>query len=262
MKFCGEGYIPRSNFWGGLHSLNRSQQWWSLTKYWSFARSCAFYWCQYYCDQRKVPAYNKHLCLSASDSQTVLWCRYWWFDGSSTTHQHQAATLTTASSGCINGKVWRTVAKQAHASYITTYDGVLYQLCYCSSAFHKCWEQTSNFVPALTALLSLSWCILVTAYCCSSICLSARGMEGSVASEQCCWSQPYGTWKPPMTLSTSLSTSTLSTDTCLTISREYWGSKLLTVKITCKFQSCVRNSILWICVLIKLSASQYWLILA
>ena len=157
---------------------------------------------------------------------------------------------------------WRTVAKQAHASYITTYDGVLYQLCYCSSAFRKCWEQTSNFVPALTALLSLSWYILVTAYCCSSICLSARGMEGSVTSEQCCWSQPYGTWKPPMTLSTSLSTSTLSTDTCPTISREYWGSKLLTVKITCKFQSCVRNSILWICVLIKLSASQYWLILA
>ena len=89
-----------------------------------------------------MSAYNKHLCLSASDSQTVLWCRYWWFDGSSTTHQHQAATLTTASSGCINGKVWRTVAKQAHASYITTYDGVLYQLCYCSSAFRRCWEQT------------------------------------------------------------------------------------------------------------------------
>lgn len=97
---------------------------------------------------------NKHLCLSASDSQTVLWCRYWRFDRSSTTHQHQAATLTTASSGCINGKVWRTVAKQTHASDITTHDGVLYQLYYCSSAFRKCWEQASNFVPALTALLS------------------------------------------------------------------------------------------------------------
>ena len=104
----------------------------------------------------------------------------------------------------------------------------------------------------------LPWYIPVIAYCCSSICLSARDKEGSVTSEQCCWSQPYGTWKPPMTLSTSLSTSTPSTDTCPTISREYWGSKLLHVliKITCKVQSCARNSILWICVSIKLSASQ------
>lgn len=109
---------------------------------------------------------NQRLCLSASDSQTVLWCRYWWFDRSSTTHQHQAATLTTASSGCINGKVWRTVAKQTHASDITTHDGVLYQLCYCSSAFRKCWEQASNFVPALTALLSLTM-----VYSCYSILL-------------------------------------------------------------------------------------------
>ena len=102
------------------------------------------------------------------------------------------------------------------------------------------------------------WYIPVTAYCCLSICLSARDKEGSVTSEQCCWSQPYGTWKPLMTLSTSLSTSTPSTDTCPTISREYWGSKLLHVliKITCKVQSCARNSILWICVSIKLSASQ------
>ena len=115
MKFCGEGFTllhSKMKFVGKIaytrSSLNRSPYLIINPNFGALPEVVPCTGSSVIVKKRKCPLQNVYvnLCLSASDSQNVLWCRHWWFDRHSTTHQHHAATLTTAGSGCINGKVW------------------------------------------------------------------------------------------------------------------------------------------------------------